>query len=68
MHSFLDKLNLYKNSEYLENLFELNKVLGLVEGESNETKSLNYTFTSFRDDMSAREVWHFFIFLSIKLR
>lgn len=56
MHSFLDKLNLYKNSEYLENLFELNKVLGLVEGESNETKSLNYTFTSFRDDMSAREV------------
>jgi hypothetical protein len=53
MHRFLEKLDLYtKNFEYLQNLNELHSVLK-VDDKPNK---LNFTFTIFRDDMSAREV------------
>jgi hypothetical protein len=66
MNTFIDRLSLFKNTEYIQNLKELNRALRKVEGnekydeydEENETgkKLFNYTFTQFRDDMSARQV------------
>ena len=61
MNTFIDRLSLFRNREYIQNLKELNRALRKVEGngkfdeddEENESskKSYNYTFTQFRDDM-----------------
>ncbi len=79
MNTFIDRLSLFRNREYVQNLKELNRALRKVEDdgkydvddEENESgkKSFNYTFTQFRDDMSARQVrlkFSLFLFFTLK--
>ena len=79
VNTFIDRLSLFRNREYVQNLKELNRALRKVEDdgkydvddEENESgkKSFNYTFTQFRDDMSARQVrlkFSLFLFFTLK--
>jgi len=70
MYTFMHKLSLYTNVEYLTELIELNRVLNKVsmtaedykrsmfnhkdEIDHGHIKQFKHTFTGFRDDMAAR--------------